>query len=728
MKTSFNVLFIAFFIPCLVFAQRATSPIVSEQTKADIAQIQRQIPAIQTNFERYSTYFPLLMIDAVPYVSFIGKLKKNSSITSDVSLGIRIGQGVGQIRSVRIPLYQLDKITQLSSIEFLELASKIKPYLERVRFDTRVDSVAQPDMDLPQIYTGKDVIIGMQDWGYDYTHPMFYDTTLQTNRILAAWDQFKRLGPHPMGFEYGTEYTDTEQLLNAKSDTANQYGYATHATHVAGIAGGSGAGRIAMGMAPEANFLFTTILVDEAAALDAWEWLYQKAKNYKKKLVVNMSWGLYHFGTNDGTSLLSQALTEYTNQGVLFVTSAGNNGNVNFHFQRTFNQDSILSRVSFYDYSLHDSLFGQSIHAWGEPNNPFELKFQIKKLNGTILEETSYFSTLVSGYIDSFLVVNTNDTIWYNVTTQTEHPQNQRPTARLRIKKTQPSLHVDLILKANSGNIHVWNLVELTTNGGNWGMPFLVSGSNYIGGDNLYGIGEPAAAQDALSVAAHRSEYLSLNGYLEGGHRANFSSIGPLYNDIQKPDISAPGVNILSSLSSYTDEPHPTTISTEFNSRTYYFASLSGTSMSSPVVAGICALIWESNPYLSPRQIKDIVLQTARTDQHTGEIPPEGSTKWGMGKINARSAIEKALKTQGVLSDIVHYKKNWSVYPNPTTQQLFVQGIENIEKVQLIDVNGKIIPLDPTKNSWSIEQLPAGSYLLRIQADNTIFQQKINKF
>jgi len=682
---------IALLIYFIVTNYSIAQPIISEKTKADVMIIQRHTSDILRGNANVINRFPILKINEIYYVSFIGKLYDPLQIDNNYNSKIIIGAGVGKIRSVRIPIDKLNEIYLLTNVQYLEIATKIAPNIDRVRNDTRVDSVYN-NLDLPHRYTGKNVLIGMQDWGYDYTHPMFYDTLLQQTRILAAWDHFKQSGPHPNSFPYGTEYNGETELLSAKGDTSNQLRYATHATHVAGIAGGSGAGKIAMGMAPEAQFLFTTVRVDEAAAIDSWEWMYQKAKEVKKNLVVNMSWGLYHYGTNDGTSLLSQAITEYTKERVLFVTSAGNNGNNKFHIKKEFNNDSVFSRVKFFDYSVHDSMWGQSIHAWGEVEQNFQIKFQIKSWNGTLLNETNYFSTTNNGYTDSFLVVNSNDTVWYNITSQSVHPQNNRPTMRLRIRNTIPSTHIDIVAKATSGIVHFWNLIELTTNGGNWGSAFVAVNDKYIEGDDFYGIGEPACAKDAISVAAHRSQYLNpLGTIMLGGQRAAFSSIGPLYNEELKPDLSAPGYQVLSSISSFTTETHNMNEFIEFNEKKYYFDRFSGTSMSSPVVAGICALIWEANPYLTPLQIKEIVIQTAREDEFTGEIPPEGSSIWGFGKINAKLSIEKSLEYIGLGENVIHYKKNWTIFPNPSIDSFSVNGLQSIQKVQLISQDGKII-------------------------------------
>ncbi|MBO4403081.1 MAG: S8 family serine peptidase, partial [Bacteroidales bacterium] len=113
--------------------------------------------------------------------------------------------------------------------------------LHRAVPDGRVDSVWN-GTNLPHGFTGEGVIIGVTDWGFDYTHPVFYDSSMTRYRVLGAWDQFRTAGPAPEGFSYGTEIMGKEALLAAKCDTSNVYQYNYHGNHVASIAGGAGAG------------------------------------------------------------------------------------------------------------------------------------------------------------------------------------------------------------------------------------------------------------------------------------------------------------------------------------------------------------------------------------------------------------------------------------------------------------------------------------------------------
>ena len=67
-------------------------------------------------------------------------------------------------------------------------------FLHHAAEDARLDSVRWA-VNLPQEFTGEGVIIGITDWGFDYTHPVFYDTNMVHYRVLRAWDQFKTSGP-----------------------------------------------------------------------------------------------------------------------------------------------------------------------------------------------------------------------------------------------------------------------------------------------------------------------------------------------------------------------------------------------------------------------------------------------------------------------------------------------------------------------------------------------------
>ncbi|MFC4401978.1 S8 family peptidase [Gracilibacillus xinjiangensis] len=110
---------------------------------------------------------------------------------------------------------------------------------------------------------------------------------------------------------------------------------------------------------------------------------------------------------------------------------------------------------------------------------------------------------------------------------------------------------------------------------------------------------------------------------------AIFSSRGPTIYGETKPDILAPGVNIISlrSPNSYIDK-------LQKNSRVgqYYF-SMSGTSMATPICAGIVSLMLQHNPDLTPDQVKALLKDGA-------ELWEDGNHNiYGSGAINAERSI-----------------------------------------------------------------------------------------
>lgn len=658
-------------------------------------------------------YHPTAFVNGRCMVGFLGKV--NGTFGNFDPGVISKGAQVGDVISFRVDAYNLAALDGLQGLQYVELAGKAKPTLDKVLWSIRADSV-HAGIGLPQPYTGKDVLIGITDWGFDYTHPMFYDTLLAESRVRGAWDHYRQTGPAPSDFGYGTEMLTPEALAAAQSDTANIYSWATHGSHVAGIAGGSGAGTVHRGVAFEAEYLFCTFLVDAAAVVDAFSWMQQVAQADNKRLVVNMSWGLYWIGTLDGNSLISQAIDQLSEEGVVFVNSGGNNGAVNFHIKQEFENDTIISRVQFYPYSANPNMWGQSLTMWGEPGASFSAAFVVANSSNVVLQETPWYHTATQDtYLDSMLVVG-NDTVFFNLTADAAHPLNGRPHFRLRIANRNTQYRINMRATAEDGTVHFWNLTELSNDVGNWGQTFSMGLPGFTAGDRNYGIGEPACTESVITVAAHNSDFLTTGGSAAGGSIANFSSFGPTMDERAKPDITAPGVSVASSISSFTDNSFTTLTTVDFQGRTYPFARFSGTSMSSPAVAGVVALMLEADPTLTPAEVKEIIKLTARTDVHTGVIPPEGSTRWGMGKVNAYRAV---LQVLGIVGVEELDQQGMLLWPNPVVDVLNVMA-SNTGRVQVevSDLTGRMVHTENFAGNalftLDASAWPAGMYHIRL--------------
>jgi subtilisin family serine protease len=98
---------------------------------------------------------------------------------------------------------------------------------------------------------------------------------------------------------------------------------------------------------------------------------------------------------------------------------------------------------------------------------------------------------------------------------------------------------------------------------------------------------------------------------------AAFSAQGPnpISLHIHKPDVIAPGVHILAS---WSDRISPSEFG--FDSRRTKYNIISGTSMATPHVAGIAALLKSAHPTWSPSAIRSALMTTATTVDDTNQV------------------------------------------------------------------------------------------------------------
>jgi serine protease AprX len=162
------------------------------------------------------------------------------------------------------------------------------------------------------------------------------------------------------------------------------------------------------------------------------------------------------------------------------------------------------------------------------------------------------------------------------------------------------------------------------------------SGKNSLG-QPLYGaITAPGNAPWVLTVGASNHEGTVSRA---DDTMADFSSRGPSAVDYEaKPDIVAPGVGTASlsdPLSLMYTTKSTSLLSGSLLTATKPYLSLSGTSMSAPVVAGSVALMLEANPALTPNLVKALLEYTAQTYGYSALAE-------GAGFLNTKGAVELA--------------------------------------------------------------------------------------
>ncbi|KAK2984259.1 hypothetical protein RJ640_010218, partial [Escallonia rubra] len=156
---------------------------------------------------------------------------------------------------------------------------------------------------------------------------------------------------------------------------------------------------------------------------------------------------------------------------------------------------------------------------------------------------------------------------------------------------------------------------------------------------------------------------------------ASFSSRGPntITGDILKPDITAPGVNIIAA---YTEAVSP--IDEVFDKRRTPFNTESGTSMSCPHISGVAGLLKTLHPDWSPAAIRSAIMTTARTRDNTVSPMKDGSNDkatpfdYGAGHVRPNRAADPGLVYDLTVNDYLYFL--CSIGYNKTTMQPFSDG------------------------------------------------------
>ncbi|MEU6342895.1 S8 family serine peptidase [Streptomyces sp. NPDC046977] len=162
------------------------------------------------------------------------------------------------------------------------------------------------------------------------------------------------------------------------------------------------------------------------------------------------------------------------------------------------------------------------------------------------------------------------------------------------------------------------------------GALFVIAAGN--SGPEPYSIGAPGAADAALTVGA-------VNGPGKGVDQlAEFSSRGPRVGDnAVKPDLTAPGVDILAARSQYAPEGEGA------------YQTMSGTSMATPHVAGAAALLAAKHPDWTGQQLKEALVSTTASTRRFS--PYQG----GSGRLDIAAAVKATVVASGAAFAQVRY-------------------------------------------------------------------------
>ena len=647
--------------------------------------------------------------------------------------GCKVLARVGQICVADIPIRKLSALSLDASI--LRMEARQGNCLFTDQMATHLNALpVYAGQNLPQAFTGEGVVVGVMDVGFDLTHPNFYSADTTQYRIKKFWDMVTQ-DTVGSGMYVGRDYEGRENLL-ALGHSRDGVDL-THGTYTTGIAAGSGVGSPYRGMAPEADLcLVSNAVSDDIVYIDSadlykytfatdalgFKYLFDYAKSVGKPCVASFSEGSSQdFRGYD--QLFYEMLDSLVGPGRILVAAAGNNGAMKSWFRKPVGDDSAGTFLA--NSSPEMMLTFKSAQ-------DFWLRFvSYSDVNDTLLVQMSDVLSQEDSLLTS--VLKSND---YQLTVTAEaypscyhasemcYDVTVHTTGNIGTKR---SLSVEVMGKdADVEYFRVNGL--LNTNSLN---PSLNAG------ENVCCIHSPSSAPCVISVGAtsYRDSIQNMRGEWKkywlgnGGVWAPFSSVGPTFDGRVKPDVMAPGNNIVSSFSSFYIEAHPQASDLtwdldrfEFNGRPYAWISSSGTSASCPAVAGAIALWLQAKPDLTPQEIKGVLNRTCRHYDETLTYP---NNIYGYGEIDVYRGLLYILGVDRIGEVSENHTSARIRCSDSQLHVSFGQPLSSPVRLRLYTMNGRLVHMmtidaGQTSQYLSLSSLPAGIYAVQLDGPTSV--------
>ncbi len=567
------------------------------------------------------------------------------------------------IHIVRIPLSRIGTLSLLPEIKRIEAGKSCRIMVDTTRFIVNADKVHEGrgvggSLNSKR-FTGRNVIIGVQDICFDLTHPTFWSSGGKEYRIKALWDQLAQREEGHSALPVGKEIVGKENLFAYRHSA--DWSIDFHGTHTSAIAGGSGwNGRIDSpykGIAPDADLCLVCNysgdnkeVVDEedldlytdATDILGFKYIFDYAERQGKPCVINFSEGRVE--DFYGETMYYEAVEKLLGPGRILCASAGNLGSCKTYLHKNAGED----RLSTFIYA-----WGGMSEIFMRADREYRLSLDFIYGNGEKHTQTYSFEDVMQAEDETI-----NDTIEvkgreYQIV-YCVYPSGLNENewgAELYLTKlgggsigSEP--YVMLSFDSGEADIEVYSIIgELKSN------TALCPESRTAETGHL--IFFPSASKNVISVGSVTYSR-TLNDYKgmpitfssdSEGEKSYFSCMGPTIQGFVKPDVVAPGENIISAKSTFyhtehpDDNPHADVERFEYDGCTYAWTALSGTSMSTPVVTGVIALWLQACPTLTPEKVIDVFSHTSR--RRPDMTYP--NNMYGWGEIDAEAGLEYIL-------------------------------------------------------------------------------------
>ncbi len=592
--------------------------------------------------------------------------------------GAQVLARIGNQAVVSVPVDAVGAIECIDGVLRIDTGHKPKFKTDVTRRETGVSLLngASGANEANTSYTGKGVTVCLFDIGVDFQHPAFKDSEGNT-RIKCVYmigdeggHKFTYNDPDAGEITFpGSVYDTPELIATLTTDTRDE----AHGTHTAGIAAGSLSPLGYGGMAPEADIVLITVSddVDLDEDTDENEVLEQMmafvaayAEQSDQPLVFSCS-ANSHDGPHNGTGTVPEAI-EALSAHCIPVFSAGNEGGYPIHLHKTLasNTAQVKALLMPNDETDEGYVYSSQITGYTRTGEEMSVQLNVITINAmtgrlttswsseklTITPSSGPFMSVVKSDDDAKLSKYFDGVI--GLTAETQEDGKLAFSTMIEGETLNDLTLMQVVFSGAQGTeFDAWESMA------GFYSSVISSFGDPIGDSEMSG-GDWTSTPNVISVGAYcaNETYRSYDGsaedddedeeedysYTEGDY-AWFSSYGTMFNGVQQPVVSAPGVNIVSSWNHYTLAEDETILS-NMQWQGYPYSAESGTSMSCPVVSGIIALWLQARPDLTLDDVKRVLQETSGNDAFTLGAPE----RFGFGKINAAKGIKYLLETEGI--------------------------------------------------------------------------------
>ena len=654
--------------------------------------------------------------------------------------GIIVTSTVNHFAIVTLRLSQLEQLAERSDVENISFAKRRKRMLlNKAHASTGVDKI-HLGTGLTQPYTGKGVAIGVLDGGFDPNHIMFLDA--------QGKSRFKMIGYAAKEGDNLTYLTTAEQIAAYQTDDKEE----THATHVSGMAAGNyqGSSFQIKGVAPEADLLMGPIPYYESDYEMFDKMVNWCKENGRKRLVVNMSYGANagsHDTTDPEVAFMDEFIKKYD---VVNCIAAGNEADYDIVQRRTFTGATGETMKAAFVTDLDDDgeMDVTDIYNYftvTQPEKQVEIDVVLYNVNTGNITNSNTWHFVNSTYPNGREFKCNNKSFKGKVSVTAENISNGMKGYFLNISDitfVKNNYALGYVVKAKEGQM-VTSYLESTTMF-DTDVPGCNQDITHDGTINSIACGtEPIVVGAYNTVKSYKAIDGSTYGVYENfgsvkygnkvGDIAFFSSYGKLADGRELPHVCAPGLFVQSSLSRYTVNNEEEVMQQEtVAGKMYEFGQMSGTSMATPYMSGVCALWLEADPTLSHTQIREIAQKTALSDDfcttNNHYANAGDGNQAGSGKVDAYKGLKLILDNKASGLAKIEKGKDFMIRAvNGYTFEAYTAGAVAMSAALYTSHGHLVASVQQPGNTITISAAGQnkGVYILRISDGKQTYVQKV---